>query len=171
MVGSLSSFSGVPVHQLHSIHVMSHQYSPKVLWNKLPEMETPLDWAVLWTHLTCYPSSCSYPKSQLSDNQSCSLLCWLLYHVPAWRLALRKPHRTHLKGLKLQVWSGENDFHLFLFSRSKCPSIIFLNNWMFIKYCIVTFDYWAEWTTRSSIYDTDVEILMAMWTATIMITV
>lgn len=39
-------------HKLRSIHTLLHQYSPKGLWNELPETETSLGGVILQTHLT-----------------------------------------------------------------------------------------------------------------------
>lgn len=56
-------------HRLHSIRVLLHQYSPQGTLEQATRNGTPLDRAILWTHLTCYPSTRSYSKPQLSDNQ------------------------------------------------------------------------------------------------------
>lgn len=141
-------------HKLPSIHTLLHQYSPTVLWNKLPETETSLDRAILWTHLTFATLANAYPKSLLSDSPEPIFLIRRQCETPP----VRKPHRTAFKCLKLQVQSGGNGFSPF------CPIfkvnvlLYYLNNSLFMKYCMIIFDYWAEWATILSICDVDTGI-------------
>lgn len=59
---------GVPCHRLHSIHRLSLVFAPRRS-EQAARHESPRGRAMLGTPLTCYPSTCSSPKSPRSGSQ------------------------------------------------------------------------------------------------------
>lgn len=153
-------------HKLLSVRMVLHQYSPKVLWNKLPETETSLDRATLWTPLIFATLANAYPKSQRGDSPKLFLFLWVFL--------ITHQRDAPSAGSPTDPISSDRSYRCSLGEMVFLPSLshvqgqgpFYLKNNLFMKYCIIISDYWAEWTIRSSICDVDVWMLTAMWTAT-----